>query len=124
MKKIILSIAAGTALLLGCSKTSESYRFEVQADSNWIATYGPVGAPDKDVNVRGSGNKVIPIKWAPPVCIIISNLEASGTITVSAIKHINQHGGVFSGDEDKDVLQNKSTTSDPTGQTEACTKVN
>ena len=122
MNRTMVLLMAGTALLLGCSKSTDSYRFEIKSDTSWTATYGQVGKPDSEKTVLGASDKTINVSEAPPVCIIVGNLETTGTIKVSAIKHVSKNGGPFHSDDETDIVQDTEITRDPTGETGACTQ--
>ena len=109
-----------SAVTLGCSKETDSYRFEIKSNVDWSATYGPVGG-DQDVAVTGFGNKTIQVKYPPPVCLIVDG-QGTGFLDVAAYKHVKKTGSIFSSDDNRDILQDSARTEDPSGEVGCCTQ--
>jgi hypothetical protein len=122
MKAVLALLVVSATPFIACSKSTNSYRFDITSDTNWTSTYERVGRPESAVTVSGTGDKTISVPWAPSVCIIVDNLEPTGTIKVAAIKHVHHTGGLLGSDEDVDVVQDQASTSDPTGEVGACTQ--
>ncbi len=122
MKTILVLLVASTVPFMACSKSTNSYRFDITSDTSWISTYERVGHPENAVTVSGTGDKTISVPWEPSVCITVDNLEPTGTLKVAAIKHVHHTGGLLGSDEDVDVVQDQAATSDPTGEVGACTQ--
>ncbi|MEJ2721318.1 MAG: hypothetical protein P8181_09285, partial [bacterium] len=101
-------------VLVGCSKETVTYRFEIKSDVAWHATYEKVGVGHGTL-VSGEGDKTIPINESPPVCIIV-NGDGEGYIEVSAYKHVSKNGGLFNSDTEEDILQDTAKTTEPNGE--------
>lgn len=120
-KWLLLGILASVGLL-GCSKETDSYYIQINSDTQWVAHYGPVGAPDAEKEIAGEGNKRVDILHVPPVCLRGQKLTADGFLEVVAYKHVSKKGGLFHSDNEQDVEQDSQRTTDAAGVVEACTK--
>ena len=114
---IVLTILAGLALI-GCSKETDTYRFEINSNVPWNAVYEPVGG--HSTALSGEGKKTIAVKEPPPVCITVDGI-GEGFIEVTAYKHVSK-SGIFTSDDNQDIAQDTARTEDPSGEVGACTK--
>jgi len=113
-------MVAACGLVVGCSKETSTYRFEISSNVSWSGSYKPVGRGVATL-VGGTGDATIPIAYPPPVCIVVDG-DGPGYIEVTAIKHVHKSGGLFASDDDQDIVQDSFRTEDPSGEAGACTE--